>query len=54
MNNVLNYDSYLADYGPVNFRGAGTTFRFTKQNQKEIITARGPLRKSLTLLVSAR
>ena len=52
MNNILNYDSYLSDYGPKNFRGAGTTFKFSKKNERETITARGPLTESLTLLVS--
>ena len=52
MNNILNYDSYLADYGPKNFRGAGTTFKFNKKDERETITARGPLTESLTLLVS--
>lgn len=53
MNNILSYDSYgPADYGPKKFPGAGTTFTLTKQNQKETITARGPLTKSLALLVS--
>ena len=52
MNNILNYDSYLADYGPKNFRRAGTTFKFNKKNERETITAPGPLTESLTLLVS--
>ena len=52
MNNILNYDSYLSDYGPKNFKGAGTTFKFSKKNERETITARGPLTESLTLLVS--
>ena len=36
------------------FIGAGTTFLFTKQNQKETITAQGPLKESVTLLVSTK
>ena len=53
MNNILGYDSYgYKNYGPAQFQGAGTTFKFTKQNSKETITALGPLTKSLTLLVS--
>ncbi|KAM7430783.1 disintegrin and metalloproteinaseith thrombospondin motifs protein [Porites harrisoni] len=53
MNNILNYDSYLSDYGPKNFRGAGTTFKFSKKHERETITARGPLTESLTLLFEA-
>lgn len=51
-NYIIDYDTYLADFGPKSFKGAGTTFVFKKQNQKESITARGPLKKSVTLMVS--
>lgn len=51
-NFVLDYDTYRADFGPKRFKGAGTTFLFKKRNQKETITAPGPLKKSLTLMVS--
>lgn len=51
-NYIIDYDTYSADFGPKRFKGAGTSFLFKKQNQKETITAQGPLKKSVTLMVS--
>ena len=51
-NNVLNYDTYLANYGPKKFTLDGNTFVFKKRNEKETITANGPLTKNFELLVS--
>ena len=49
-NYIMNYDN--AERKKV--KGAGTTFLFTNQNQKERITAQGPLTKSVTLWVSTK
>ena len=50
--NVFEYDTYKRNYGPKIFKGAGTTFLFKKRNNKETITAPGPLNEKLQLVVS--
>ena len=49
-NYIINYN----DDERKEIKGAGTTFLFTKQNQKETITSQGPLKKSVTLMVSTK
>ena len=51
-NPVLDYDSYLANFGPKTFTADGNKFKFRKRNQKELVEAKGPLTKSFALLVS--
>lgn len=52
-NNILDYDTYQPNVRLRRIKGAGTTFLFKKENERETINSTGPLKKSLTLLVSA-
>ncbi|XP_067058083.1 A disintegrin and metalloproteinase with thrombospondin motifs 6-like [Acropora muricata] len=50
-NTVIDYDAYFnTNYGPKEFRAAGTSFSFTRRNNRERITSPGPTNKRLILL----